>query len=944
MKEKIIAIILLIMMTASLPMVGSSDQHNPMLTNNIMYFKDSPKNVTIGDTFRFDVWCDVNWEINAISIDNLTYLPAGVLYHSSFARGFLFREAYDNASDSWSGIGTAHNIQGYRLGPLWMAMPPAPGDYRYNRNNTDELSINNTWTAHSVGTATVTMAGASGTANGSDFGTTKLTGTVYVHPARTNGFDASLSTPILVALSWTKGNGAANTIIRGSKTSYPSSPTSGTAVYNSTGSSTTHSISAGEHWYYRAWSYNNSLFSLTNQTDQVQSNSPPVFGTPAPTNGSTGQSLDFLWGIPINDPEGNTFNYTMQCSNGEAIAPQIGVHNQTLANFHLFGLLYSTTYTVYVNATDSGSHLWTRAWYTFQTKANLPPTITGEHPTNGSTGQNKAFTWNTTIRDPNGDHFSWNIHCSNGQTNSVGSDTNGSKILTLIGLSYSTLYHVWVNVTDAYGMSTHKWYNFTTKADVAPTQTGANPANKSTGVSQTLTWTITLVDPDDNLNWYINCSNGQHSLGLNQAPGLKSLSLTGLLPLTNYTVWVNATDGILWTRARYWFITAANTPPDFGTPTPANGAINQPISLTWSIPISDAQSNPFSWTLHCSNGQTTSGGATGPTIASISLTGLSYLTNYTMWVNATDPNPPGSGGVTSHAYHFITVANQPPNVPTIILPADGETNVNPNVQHLRVFVTDPESHDMNVEYFWGNGTNIGADIGVKSGHISQIKIPKLLENTNYSWYVNITDAYGAWTIGPVGAPANNWTFQTGRNGNGVGNLAGENEISLLVLYGYTPVPGAIVTIYQSTITNGVQAQGEVVSILSTDTNGIRLFNLPAGTYILDIKAPGYQPMTQTLVVSQSSSIVVNLQKTVSEMGYWIILIIILLIVGLLIAILIKRQNYEKGTYGQAWGQIFAALFNGPAIILSLLFFWPLMIVSIILYIVEVLWLFGYAGK
>ena len=31
---------------------------------------------------------------------------------------------------------------------------------------------------------------------------------------------------------------------------------------------------------------------------------PPVFGTPSPANGSTGNLLSLTWSIPINDPEG----------------------------------------------------------------------------------------------------------------------------------------------------------------------------------------------------------------------------------------------------------------------------------------------------------------------------------------------------------------------------------------------------------------------------------------------------------------------------------------------------------------------------------------------------------------------------------------------------------------------------------------------------------------
>jgi hypothetical protein len=46
-------------------------------------------------------------------------------------------------------------------------------------------------------------------------------------------------------------------------------------------------------------------------------NQPPVFGTPSPVNGSTNQPISFTWSIPINDPEGDLFNWSIECSNGE---------------------------------------------------------------------------------------------------------------------------------------------------------------------------------------------------------------------------------------------------------------------------------------------------------------------------------------------------------------------------------------------------------------------------------------------------------------------------------------------------------------------------------------------------------------------------------------------------------------------------------------------------
>jgi hypothetical protein len=80
-----------------------------------------------------------------------------------------------------------------------------------------------------------------------------------------------------------------------------------------------------------------------------------------------------------------------------------------------------------------------------------------------------------------------------------------------------------------------------------------------------------------------------------------------------------------------------NLPPVFGTPTPVNNSTNNSLSLNWSIPISDPEGNQFSWTIQCSNGQTTSGTSASNGTKSIALSGLAISTSYKVWVNATDP-------------------------------------------------------------------------------------------------------------------------------------------------------------------------------------------------------------------------------------------------------------------------------------------------------------------
>ena len=203
----------------------------------------------------------------------------------------------------------------------------------------------------------------------------------------------------------------------------------------------------------------------------TKANAPPVFGTPIPANGSTELPLGFSWAIPISDTEGNTFSWTIQCSNGQGTSGS-GATNGT-KSLTLSGLGFSTTYKVWVNATDSGgSGLYTRRWYTFTTRLNQPPIFGTPIPANGSISTPIEFTWSIPISDQEGDLFSWSIQCSNGQVNTGSDALNGTKTLDISGLSYSKTYKVWVNATDVgSGLSTRRWYRFNTGDDATPPET-----------------------------------------------------------------------------------------------------------------------------------------------------------------------------------------------------------------------------------------------------------------------------------------------------------------------------------------------------------------------------------------------------------------------------------------------------------------------------------------
>jgi len=226
------------------------------------------------------------------------------------------------------------------------------------------------------------------------------------------------------------------------------------------------------HWKIVAWDNHGASTVGPSWSFTTKANTPPTYGNPTPSNGSTGNPLSFTWSIPISDPDGDSFSWTIQCSNGQTNSGS-GASNGT-KTLTLSSLAYATAYKVWVNATDpAGSGTYTRKWYTFVTKVNQPPTFGAPTPANGSSGNPLSFTWSIPINDPEGNLISWTIQCSNGQMNSGASEANGTKTLALSGLVYSVAYTVWVNATDlsGSGVYTRRWYTFDTEMDGTPPTT-----------------------------------------------------------------------------------------------------------------------------------------------------------------------------------------------------------------------------------------------------------------------------------------------------------------------------------------------------------------------------------------------------------------------------------------------------------------------------------------
>ena len=272
-------------------------------------------------------------------------------------------------------------------------------------------------------------------------------------------------------------------------------------------------------------------------------NQPPVFGSPTPVNGSTNNPVSFSWSIPISDPEGDTYSWTIQCNNGQNNSGT-GASNGT-KTLSLSSLAYSTTYKVWVNATDpGGSGLHTRRWYNLTTKPqNNPPggggggeTPQNKKPTaNLSAGEpyrgyvNESITFNGSLSyDPDGNITAWFW--------TFGDGTNGTGKITNHTYHKTGTFTVTLKVTDNKGATDNDTtaVNITKKPNITPSADfSIFPINATT--DDAIQFTDRSTDPDGIIvSWSWTFGDGTHSTEKNPAHRFNQSGI--------YQVTLNVTD------------------------------------------------------------------------------------------------------------------------------------------------------------------------------------------------------------------------------------------------------------------------------------------------------------------------------------------------------------------------------------------------------------------
>jgi hypothetical protein len=201
---------------------------------------------------------------------------------------------------------------------------------------------------------------------------------------------------------------------------------------------------------------------------------------------------------------------------------------------------------------------------------------------------------------------------------------------------------------------------------------------------------------------------------------------------------VSRPQGIGFDIGAYEYI-SSNVVPSFGTPNPANNSNGNPLSLTWSIPISDANGDTFNWSIQFSLTQYNNANGDSNGTKSCLISGLSYNTTYKVWVNATDPT--GSGLYTRKWYTFTTIANQPPGPPTITGPTKGKVGI---VTDYNFTAIDSDNNEVYYFIDWGDTTNSGW-IGPYASGVKIIKSHTWSKKATYNFYTlkaKAKDSYG----------------------------------------------------------------------------------------------------------------------------------------------------------------------------------------------------------
>ncbi|MCD6365500.1 MAG: hypothetical protein J7M14_06455, partial [Planctomycetes bacterium] len=401
---------------------------------------------------------------------------------------------------------------------------------------------------------------------------------------------------------------------------------------------------------------------------------------------------------------------------------------------------------------DSSSHAYCYVWYSWnlfgdpaQTlringESNTAPAIVNPTPSDNSVDVSvNTSILSVFISDADGDTISWSIETSPDIGSSSGTgEGNGTKTCSISQLAYESTYTWFVNVSDGTEWS-RKQYSFTVEDDPAneiPSITSPSVANGSIDVDLSVNFSVLISDDDnDLLNWSIQCSNGQNKSKIQDNPGVKYILLTSLSSNTTYIIWVNATDGINWTKEFFLFTTRPLYTPQMPTNCTITQVDRTNMTLTWNTDsMSDCtrveRNTVSTWPL--GNG-TLIYNSSETTVKDSHLSpGTTYYYQLWSWNKTDNLYSPTPASISSS-----TLANHLPIISDFSI-INGSTNVSLTVNWSATITdTDGDLLDWSI-----TSSNNQTTSGNTSSPVSAwLLLENLTYNTSYTIWVNVSDGF-----------------------------------------------------------------------------------------------------------------------------------------------------------------------------------------------------------
>ena len=502
-----------------------------------------------------------------------------------------------------------------------------------------------------------------------------------------------------------------------------------------------------------------------------ESPNPP--GSPSPSDGAAGVSINVTLSWTSSDPDGDPLTHDVRL---DTITPPVTTVATDISekSFSVTtDLNYEDTYYWQVVVKDTAGNETTGPVWTLVTEAqqqNQPPNSPGTpSPSDGAVDVPVTTTLSWTSSDPDGDPLTHDVLFDNNNppTNAIATDITDKFFDPPGDLKNADTYYWRVIVKDDHGHETQGpvWTFVTVAGQNQPPDLPGTPmpSNGAVDVPVNVTLDWNSSDPEGDPLVHDVYLDTKTPPATTVATGISETFIKppadlqhGMLYYWRVVVFDtagNETRGTIWS-----FTTAAalNEPPNApGKPDPADGATEVPINveLTWTS--SDPEGDPLLHDVFFDN--------SNPPVQVLAVDvpntwvdvpgDLKHDNTYYWQVIVKDDHGNETPGP---VWSFLTVPppNEPPDAPSKPDPADGAVEV-PVITALLWNATDPEGDPLRYDVHLDTAN---PPIALAAGDIADGFLNvELKYGLEYYWRVVVRDDHENETLGPV------WVFRTVAN-------------------------------------------------------------------------------------------------------------------------------------------------------------------------------------